>query len=175
MVLVPWSYVSSWRCNGCGLCCREFEVALTFDEWFNITKRYGIGATRAGLNKFYISKRPDNSCIFLYMSPNGRWLCRLQHIKPLACKLWPFKVLNKPKYGGASKALFEYGGQKFYVYIDPFCPEIVWGQPSPGLIYGVIPEVIELATGVRKTQQYSTMMIRPASNLLRSRNENKLI
>lgn len=175
MTFAPWSYVSSWRCTGCGLCCREFEVVLTFDEWFNIMKRYGAGATKAGLNKFYIAKRPDNSCIFLYMAPNGRWLCGLQHNKPLACKLWPFKVLSKPSYGHTSKALFEYEGQRFYVYVDPFCPGIRWGPPSVELVHKVIPEFIELALGIRKTQIYSTMTIKPTLYLFRVRDNHKII
>ncbi|MEM1586883.1 MAG: YkgJ family cysteine cluster protein [Candidatus Bathyarchaeia archaeon] len=157
MVFVPWSYVNLWRCNGCGLCCREFEVVLTFDEWLNLTKTYGVGVTKAGLNKLYLGKRADGSCIFLYPGPGEKWLCGLQHIKPLACKIWPFKVLNKPKYGHPSEALFEYLGQRFYVYIDPFCSGIRWGEPSDDLIYKIIPEFIEIALGVRKNQVYSTM------------------
>ncbi|MEM0049498.1 MAG: YkgJ family cysteine cluster protein [Candidatus Bathyarchaeia archaeon] len=157
MVFVPWSYVNLWRCNGCGLCCREFEVVLTFNEWLNITKRYGVGVTRAGLNKIYIAKKSDGSCVFLYPSSSGKWLCGLQHIKPLACKLWPFKVLSKPKYGHSSEAIFEYLGQKFYVYIDPFCPGIRWGKPSAELVYKILPEFIEIAIGLREKQVYSTM------------------
>lgn len=161
MVFVPWSYVNLWRCNGCGLCCREFEVVLTFNEWLNITKRYGVGVTRAGLNKIYMAKRSDGSCVFLYPSPGGKWLCGLQHIKPLACKLWPFKVLSKPKYGHSSEAIFEYLGQKFYVYIDPFCPGIRWGKPSAELVYKIVPEFIEIAVGLREKQVYSTMTLNP--------------
>lgn len=161
MIFVPWSYVNSWRCNGCGLCCKEFEVVLTFNEWLNITKKYGVGVTRAGLNKFYMGKRPDGSCLFLYTALNGKQLCGLQNNKPLACKIWPFKVLSKPKYGDADKSLFEYNGQKFYVYIDPFCPGIYWGVPSAELVYKVIPEFIEIALGIRQRQLYSTMQLSP--------------
>ncbi|MBS7639362.1 MAG: YkgJ family cysteine cluster protein [Candidatus Bathyarchaeia archaeon] len=175
MVFAPWSRVNSWRCNGCGICCKEFEVVLTFNEWLNITKKYGIGFTKAGLNKFYMGKRADGSCIFLYMAPDGKWLCGLQNSKPLACKLWPFKILNKPKYGDAKEALFEYYGQKFYVYIDPFCPGIRWGPPSAELVYKVIPEFIEIALGIREKQIYSTMPLRPNYFIIKTKRDYRLI
>ncbi|MEM1514543.1 MAG: YkgJ family cysteine cluster protein [Candidatus Bathyarchaeia archaeon] len=162
--------MKTWHCNGCGLCCKEFEVVLTFNEWLNITKIYGVGVTKAELNKLYLGKRSDGSCIFLYPGLNGKWLCGLQHIKPLACKLWPFKVLSKPKYGHPSEALFEYLDQKFYVYVDPFCIGIHWGEPTTELIYKIIPEFIEIALGFRKNQFYSTMMIKPAFFSVKIRN-----
>jgi len=175
MVFAPWKYANIWRCNGCGLCCKEFEVVLTFNEWLNITKKYGVGATRAGLNKFYMGKKSDGSCIFLYATPNGKWLCGLQHSKPLACKLWPFKVLSKPTYGHPSESIFEYNGQRFYVYIDPFCPGIRWGQPSPELVHKVIPEFIEIALGIRNTQLYSTMILEPRFYLIKAKSNFRLI
>ncbi|MEM1990144.1 MAG: YkgJ family cysteine cluster protein [Candidatus Bathyarchaeia archaeon] len=175
MVFVPWSQVSLWRCNGCGICCREFEVVLTFQEWLNITKKYGVGVTRASLNKFYMGKKPDGSCVFLYMAPSGKWLCGLQRNKPLACKLWPFKILNKPKYGDPKKAAFEYYGHRFYVYVDSFCPGIYWGPPSAELIYKVIPEFIEIALGIRQEQIYSTMQMPSNIFILKTKRDYKLI
>jgi len=65
MMPVPWSHVSYWRCTGCGICCKKFDVVLKFDEWLRLVKTYGIGVTTAGLNKFYLNKRPDGSCVFL--------------------------------------------------------------------------------------------------------------
>lgn len=158
MVPLPWSYVNSWYCDGCGLCCKEFDVVLRFDEWLNIIRRYGVAVTRAGLNKFYLSKKSDGSCIFLY-EYMGRKFCGLQHMKPIACKLWPFKILSRPKYGRANEAIFNYAGRRFYVYVDPFCPGIRWGKPSPELVHKVIPEFIEIALGRRVKQFYSTSRI----------------
>ncbi|MCD6465851.1 YkgJ family cysteine cluster protein [Candidatus Bathyarchaeota archaeon] len=175
MGFVPWSHINSWRCNGCGLCCKEFEVVLTFKEWLKITKTYGVGVTRTGLNKFFMGKRPDGSCIFLYRAPDGRWLCGLQENKPLACKLWPFKVLSKPKYGNPRDAAFEYGGQRFYVYVDSFCPGITWGTPSTELVYKVIPEFIEIALGIRQTQLYSTMPLAPRFYIIKTKRDYRLI
>jgi len=158
MIPLPWSYVNSWRCAGCSLCCREFSVVLKFNEWLRIIRTYGVGVTMAGLNKFYMGKKSDGSCIFLY-KPYGRWLCGLQHMKPTACKLWPFKIYMKPTYGKPEEALFNYEGRRFFVYIDPSCPEIIWGSPSSEMIYRVIPEVIEIALGIKEKQVYSTSLM----------------
>ncbi len=155
MLPVPWRYVNSWHCNCCGLCCREYDIVLRFDEWLNLIRRYGVGVTRAGLSRFYIRRRSDGACVFLYNS-FGKWYCGLQSMKPMACKLWPFKILEKPRYGKSREAGFTYNGKPFYVYVDPFCPGIRWGPPSQSLISHVIPEFIELALGIRNKQVYST-------------------
>ena len=175
MVFVPWRYVNSWSCNGCGICCREYQVVLTFHEWLKISKTYGVGVTRSGLNKFYLAKRSDGSCIFLYRAPNGKYLCAIQNNKPLACKLWPFKIHNQPKYGREKEALFRYRGQDFFVYVDPFCPGIRWGTPSSNLIYNVIPELIEIALGFRRNQFYSTMHVTPTFYIVRTSRIRKII
>lgn len=155
MVPIPWSYVSYWYCNGCGLCCKEFNVVLRFEEWLRLINKYGVEMTRAGLNKFYLARRSDGSCVFLYPYM-GKWFCGLQDMKPLACKLWPFKILKTPKYGSPNKALFIYRGRPLYVYIDPFCPNIKWGKPTPELIHKIVPEFIELSLNLREKQIFST-------------------
>jgi len=155
---VPWRYVNSWLCNGCGLCCREFEVVLTFKEWLKLVKNYGISVTKAGLNSFYIAKNPEGTCLFLSGS-NQVCLCGLQNMKPMACKIWPFKILDQPKYGRGNDALFNYDGRRLFVYIDPFCPGIGWGKPSQEFVYKVVPEFIQIALGLREKQVYSTSMM----------------
>jgi len=77
-------------------------------------------------------------------------------MKPLACKLWPFKILDQPKYGKSHEAVYNYKGRRFYIYIDPLCPEIRWGKPSPQMAQQVIPEFLEIALGWREKQVYST-------------------
>lgn len=158
MIPVPWRHINSWQCNGCGVCCKNYQVVLKFNEWLRLINRFGPGVTSTSLNRFYLGKRPDGSCIFLWRSGNIH-LCALQGMKPVACKLWPFRVLSSPKYGRRSEALFEYKGNDFYVYIDPSCPQIVWGEPSLKLVNYVIPEFIEIALGVREMQYYSTSQI----------------
>ena len=155
VIPLPWSYVNLWRCIGCGLCCINYDVVLNFDEWLRIVQRFGVGATRAGLNKLYLGKKPDGSCIFLSRI-DGKYVCTLQDMKPIACKLWPFRILNWPKHGKAREALFNYKGRRLYVYIDPSCPGIRWGKPSSIMVNHVIPEFIEIALGIRKKQVHST-------------------
>jgi hypothetical protein len=77
-------------------------------------------------------------------------------MKPLACKLWPFKISDTPRYGEAREAAFDYQGRRLYVYVDPFCPEILYGKPSAAMMHRVIPEFIEIALGLREKQFYST-------------------
>jgi len=149
--------VSSWRCTGCGLCCKKFEVALKLEEWLKVVRTYGIGATGAGLNNLCLGKKPDGTCIFL-STLGGTSFCGLQNMKPLACKLWPFKIIGRPKYGRGQEALFDYKGRRLFIYVDPFCPEIRWGNPEPVTVHNVIPEFIEIALGLRRKQFYSTAM-----------------
>jgi len=175
MTPVPWSWVRSWYCSNCGLCCREFEVVLRFDEWLRMVQRYGVGVTKAGLDKFYMGKKDDRTCLFLYNSL-GRWFCGLQHMKPVACRLWPFKISNRPTYGRPKEAVFNYGEKQVFVYIDPICPEIAWGQPSPQMLYRVIPELVEIAMGIREKQVYSTSSIYPPHRFVPStRREGRLL
>ena len=172
MVPIPWSQVRFWRCTGCGICCMYYNVTLKFDEWLRIVQKFGIGVTEAGLNKLYLAKKADGSCIFLSKS-NGVYYCMLQDMKPLACKLWPFKILSRPKYGRSREAEFNYNGRRFYVYVDPFCPEIRLGKPMPIMIGKVIPEFIEIALGIRKQQIYTTGNFLPRIQI--NKNQYRLI
>ncbi len=157
---VPWSYVHSWNCIACGDCCKEYLVVLRFQEWLNIVKNYGIEMTMPSLNKFYLKKSGDGHCVFQLKAGNIS-ICTLQqaNIKPKACKLWPFKVHVEPAYGRPYEAAFYYGGRKFFVYVDPSCKGIVWGQPSSHFINAIVPEFIEIALGVREKQHHSTSKI----------------
>jgi len=152
---VPWRHVRDWTCNGCGICCKEYDIVLKFNEWLHLVRNYGVKTTVAGLNNLYLNKRRDGTCVFL-QNIFGKWSCGLQTNKPLACRLWPFKVLISPRYGKPREALYPYRNKRFYVYLDPFCPQIRWGKPSPRVIYNIVPEFIDLALGLRKKQYYST-------------------
>jgi hypothetical protein len=158
MRAVPWNLVSSWRCNACGICCKQYDVILKFPEWLTIIKNFGVEYTTAGISKFYLRRRADGSCVFLYKTPNGS-LCGLQNVKPQACKLWPFKVLDKPKYGNPDHAVYYYRGRKLFVYVDPACTGLRYGVPTREFVYSVIPEFIEIAFGVRRKQFKSTAIL----------------
>lgn len=154
---IPWARVRDWNCLACGECCKWFMIPLRADELARILHTFGEWAIEFKLTKPYIRKLYSGSrCIFQY-KVQDKWLCILQEMgmKPVACKIWPFIPLIKPKYGRDQEAIFEYSGERFYIYVDPRCPGITIGRPSFHLKREVLPEVIELRLGIR-TQQRST-------------------
>lgn len=160
---VPWKYVHTWNCNFCGECCRPYIVALTTNEWTRIFQNYGLDVVQPSLEGFYLRKNTDGRCIFQYRLGEA-WLCAIQHMKPLACKLWPFRVLQAPKYGEEERAFYAYRGQRFFIYVDSLCQGLTWGRPDDSLMLRTLPEVVELKLGVREEQHYSTISLsRPSS------------
>lgn len=157
MQVVPWNVVNSWHCNTCGLCCKHYDVILKLPEWLNIVKTFGVEYTASSLSNFSLRRRADGSCTFLHQAPTAS-ICSLQYAKPQACRLWPFKVLDKPKYGRPNDAVYYYGGRRLYVYVDSVCSGIRYGVPAQDFDYSVIPEFIEIALGVRRRQFKSTAL-----------------
>jgi len=155
---IPWRYVESWNCIACGKCCMGFEVILSFPEWVNIIRSYGVGVTEASINKFHLKRRSNGSCIFL-CKYFDQWLCGLQQMKPTACKLWPFKILSRPEFGRPEEASYNYKNQRLYVYVDPLCIGIRWGNPDQLFIHKTMTELVEIALGLRAEQHYSTSKI----------------
>ncbi len=153
---VPWSYVSIWNCIGCGKCCREYIVNIKFEDWMQITKRFGFGMAMPGLNEFYLKKNSDGSCVFQYRLPGLHWLCGIQHMKPKTCKLWPFMIKSVPRYGREKEAIYMLDGKTYYVYLIPDCNGILWGSPSREFTHKIMPEFIQIATGKIRRQVYST-------------------
>jgi len=152
---VPWSFVHSWSCINCGECCKRYVVELTADEWVKITNLYGFDVTVPGVGRSYLKRRSDGSCIFLYRV-GDKSFCGLQSLKPKSCKLWPFYIREKPVFGFRDEARFNYKGGEFYVYVDPFCRGLTWGNPSKHLLENLIPEVLEIKFGGREKQVFST-------------------
>ncbi len=168
---VPWRYVRSWSCIACGICCKGFGVVLSFPEWVNVVRAYGVGATQPGLNGFYLKKRDNGSCVFLY-NLFGRWVCGLQSMKPLACKIWPFKVLDTPKFGRPNEACYNYVGRKLFIYVDPVCIGTQWGEPTREFASRTLSEFVEIALGLRRKQLYSTADLNEPSSGLRMKRDN---
>jgi len=154
MLFVPWQYIADWKCNNCGLCCKAYSVVLNFQEWLRIVKNYGVETTVSGLNKLYLRRKTDGSCIFLYKLADMH-LCGLQHMKPTACKLWPFKILVTPKFGYTKEALYLYGGKALYVYADSTCTGLIYGKPTWEFANQTLKEFIEIAMGKRSDQKWS--------------------
>ena len=158
MLFVPWKYIANWECIACGKCCKAYSVVLNFQEWLKIVKNYGVDKTVAGLDKIFLKRRSDGSCIFL-SNFSDLYLCGLQHMKPKACKLWPFKILSKPKYGYAKEAAYYYGKNKFYVYADSNCSGLTLGRPSWEFANQTVKEFVEIALGIRSEQYKTTSKI----------------
>ena len=155
MLYVPWQNIAEWKCNMCGLCCKAYSVVLNFPEWLKIIKNYGAEKTVSGLNKLFLKRENDGSCVFLYHFPNMR-LCGLQHMKPNACKLWPFKILSKPEFGYANEAAYYYGDSRVFVYVDSTCSGIRYGNPTWDFSNHTVKEFIEIALGLRSEQIKTT-------------------
>ena len=156
---IPWRSVKSWNCVGCGMCCKDYHVVLNFQEWVSIVKSYGAGATIPTPGKLLLGKRSNGTCCFLNQTEDTP-SCGLQYAKPLACKIWPFKVFNEPQFGQPREALYVYRGRNFYVYVDPECTGLHQGTPTTDFKYKILPEFIEVALGLRQNQYHSTSKTR---------------
>lgn len=176
MLFVPWRYIADWKCSACGVCCKAYSVVLNFQEWLRIVKNYGVETTSSDLSKLYLKKKSDGSCVFLYRLGNIH-LCGLQSMKPGACKLWPFKVLGKPKFGYAREALYPFQGNNLYVYADSNCQGLKYGRPTVEFANQTLREFVEIALGICSEQRKTTADIGlnlvqqpyPATSLLGNR------
>ena len=155
---IPWRRVENWFCIACGDCCKEFKVPLSAYEATRLASIFGYEYLELGLRGYYLKKRQDKRCVFQVYS-NGRWICGIQGLKPLACRLWPFIISERPRYDYKDEAEFEFRGQRFYVYLNPYCRGIIYGKPSSMFINKVIPEFIEISLGLRRNQEFSTSML----------------
>lgn len=81
-------------------------------------------------------------------------------MKPRACQLWPFKVLYRPDFGYPNEALYSYGENRVYVYADPMCNGLKFGQPSLEFNNFTLREFVELAVGIRNQQVKTTSRLR---------------
>ena len=151
---LPWSSVRTWSCVRCGECCK-LMVQLTTREWLNLTAAYGYGIIKQEIGRFFLRKTIDDQCPFLKRTYDA-WQCRLQAMKPLVCKLWPFRVLTAPKYGYQNEACFNYRDNKFYVYAIPYCRGISWGRPRELFVKKTLPELIDIRIGVQERQRFTT-------------------
>jgi len=153
--LIPWREVNSWACNACGKCCLGYRVPLKMDEYARVAGVYGNNVVDFGVGKVYLKHGQGDRCIFQRPS-QGRWVCSLQGMKPLACKLFPFRIHSKPVYSRGDTSSYGYMGRTFYVYLDPDCEGISAGRPSPRFAKQVLPEIIQIGMGARYKQRYTT-------------------
>ena len=155
MQFVPWRSVADWHCTSCGDCCRLYSVVINVHEWLQIAKNFGVENTASGLDKLFIKRADDGSCAFL-CNLAGTYRCGLQNTKPRACQLWPFKILNVPKYGFANEAAYEFGQGKLFIYVDHMCNGIRYGRPTWEFASQTLREFVEIAMGARVAQLRTT-------------------
>ena len=154
MKAVPWRRIHNWTCTGCGECCR-LQVQLTTSEWLDLTHIYGYRIATQNIEGLFINKTLDGWCPFLYRTIGG-CLCTLQQNKPLACRLWPFRISDHPRYGFKEEANFNHRGGTFYVYAIPYCRGIKYGTPTEHFVKNVLPEFVDLRLGFRRKQVFTT-------------------
>ncbi len=129
-----------------------------------LANTYGEGVLSARPGGFVLTRGTNGRCIFL-LDRGGLRACGLQgSMKPIACKLWPFKVYFKPKYGRDEEAVFTVEEGRFFVYVDLGCKGVKLGTPTPGLVE-TISEVVRIALNPRRTHQVRTtsLLFPPAS------------
>jgi len=114
----------------------------------------GVETIIPGVSKLFLGKNSDGTCRFLARVGDSCF-CGLQYMKPLACKIWPFKIFEGPKFGRPDEALYRYRNNDFYIYVDPACTGLTWGNPAPEFKYRTLPEFIDVAVGLRKQQLHS--------------------
>lgn len=140
--IIPWKLVKDWSCRFCGNCCINHKIPLLFEEFAKIEPKYGPRSVEPGERMFYVRLLPNGRCYFL-RKQGEKYLCRIHNEKPYACRMFPFRILRAPKYGGDDLSKFEYEGDMFYVYLDANCNGIVLGNPSANFMEKVIPEFIK--------------------------------
>jgi len=128
---------------------------LTTGEWIELSKTYGYGMVAQNIDGFFINKTVEGWCPFLYRTMGGSG-CGLQQTKPLACKLWPFRISDHPRHGFKEEAAFQHNGNTFYVYGIPFCSGFRYGTPNEHFVKDVVPEFLDMRTGYRRAQVFST-------------------
>lgn len=156
MQFVPWRRVSDWKCLTCGTCCKLYSVVIDFPEWLGIANTYGVEKTAPGFDRLYINRKHDGTCVFLFNFANTNF-CGLQQMKPKACQIWPFKILDHPQYGWAREAAYDFGKMlRLYVYVDSTCNGVRYGTPSFSFIGQTLKEFVEIAVGLRREQMNTT-------------------
>ncbi len=125
------------------------------DEYVRVASMYGQDVLEFGVGKAYLKVGSDQRCVFQRPSM-GRWVCTLQAVKPMACKLFPFRVYSKPVYSRGDNSAYVFGGRTFHVYLDQACQGVVPGKPNERFVNEVLPEVVGIGMGIAHKQRLTT-------------------
>ena len=153
--LIPWTQINNWSCKACGKCCLGYRVPLKMEEYIHVGKNYGLNVLEFGVGKVYLKNRKSGRCVFQRPLMN-RWICTLQGTKPTACRLFPFRMHNKPLYKTGENAKVKMGDKTYYLYMDPDCKGIVLGQPTERFKNEIVPEIVRIGMGLPVKQRYTT-------------------
>jgi Fe-S-cluster containining protein len=153
--LIPWREVANWGCRACGNCCIGYRVPLKMDEFVKVGNACGQGVFEYGMGKVYLRNGPDRRCV-LQRPLMDRWICTVQGLKPTACRLFPFRIQNKPVYPRGDNSSYKLGDKTYYIYLDSACEGIILGQPTQRFATQVLPEILRNGLGNAQKQKYST-------------------
>jgi len=168
MRLISWKKVKSWKCITCGECCNCFNIPLKSIEYARMIKIFGNEIL--DFNKYpvkrFLKRRENGRCIFQYYLA-GKWICKIQQIKPIVCKIFPFSISKSNN----KKALYIYKGNPYNINLKRSCKGIKLGKPSNEFIYKILPKAIELSLNPEKSHHTLTshLLLDPLNQyLLRS-------
>jgi len=153
--LIPWREVANWGCRACGNCCIGYRVPLKMDEFVKVGNACGQSVFEYGMGKVYLRNGPDRRCV-LQRPLMDRWICTVQGLKPTACRLFPFRIQNKPVYPRGDNSSYKLGDKTYYIYLDSACEGIILGQPTQRFATQVLPEILRNGLGNAQKQKYST-------------------
>jgi hypothetical protein len=68
--------------------------------------------------------------------------------------------LKEPKFGYPNEAMYPFGGNKLFVYVDPMCNGLRLGTPTFEFANSVLKEFVEIAAGLRNNQLKTTSNVR---------------
>jgi len=153
--LIPWREVASWGCRACGNCCVGYRVPLKMDEFVKVGNVCGQDVFEYGMGKVYLRNGPDRRCV-LQRPLMDRWICTVQGMKPTACRLFPFRIQQKPVYPRGDNSAYRWGDKVYYIYLDSDCEGIVPGQPTERFANQVLPEVLRNGLGNAQKQRFTT-------------------
>ncbi|MBO3840179.1 MAG: YkgJ family cysteine cluster protein [Thermoproteota archaeon] len=141
--MIPWKLVKDWECKFCGNCCINHKIPLLFEEYAKIEPKYGPRSVEPGERMFYVKLLRDGKCYFL-KKQGEKYFCRIHNEKPYVCRMFPFRVLRKPKYGNEELSEFKYRTEVFYVYLNRECNGVKLGNSSIRFIERVMPEFVKI-------------------------------